>query len=177
MAHIVLLGTCDTKLEELLYLRTEILRAESVQITLIDVGNEDTNHPDITISSKELRDRYGGESTKKASSRSEANSNMAQCATQAVKDLHAEGRIHGIIAAGGSGGTSLASAVMRNALPVGFPKLLVSTVASGDVSQYVEETDITMMYSVVDIAGLNQLLRSVLVSVQIAVVVNVTYSI
>lgn len=87
---------------------------------------------------------------------------MTTYATNVVKELRGKDEIHGIVAAGGSGGTSLASAVMRNALPIGLPKLIVSTVASGDTGGYVEETDITLMYSVVDIAGLNPLLRRIL---------------
>lgn len=87
---------------------------------------------------------------------------MAGCATKTVKKLYEEGKIHGLINAGGSGGTSLAAEVMRNALPIGFPKLIVSTVASGDTGPIVGETDITMMYSVVDVAGLNQVLQNVL---------------
>jgi uncharacterized protein (UPF0261 family) len=90
---------------------------------------------------------------------------MAGCATKLVKELfdHFDGTyVDGIISAGGSGGTSLAAAVMRDALPIGFPKLIVSTIASGDTGPIVEETDITLMYSVVDIAGLNQVLRGVL---------------
>jgi uncharacterized protein (UPF0261 family) len=79
-----------------------------------------------------------------------------------VRDLHGQKKIHAIISAGGSGGTSLAAEVMRNALPIGFPKLIVSTVASGDTGPIVEETDITLMNSVVDVAGLNQILRRVL---------------
>jgi uncharacterized protein (UPF0261 family) len=87
---------------------------------------------------------------------------MAACATKAVKKLYEEREIHAIVSAGGSGGTSLAAEVMRNALPIGFPKLIVSTVASGDTGPIVEETDITLMNSVVDVAGLNQILRRVL---------------
>ncbi|KAF2124138.1 UPF0261-domain-containing protein [Dothidotthia symphoricarpi CBS 119687] len=87
---------------------------------------------------------------------------MASCATKAVKSLFEEKSIHAIIAAGGSGGTSLAAEVMRNALPIGFPKMIVSTVASGDTGPIVQETDITLMHSVVDIAGSNQVLRDVL---------------
>jgi len=78
-----------------------------------------------------------------------------------VKELHGAGNIHGIISIGGSGGTSLSSAVMRSALPIGFPKLIVSTMASGDVSSFIRETDITMMYSVVDVAGRNFILDNV----------------
>ena len=75
--------------------------------------------------------------------------------------LHAEGRLDGILGVGGSGGSSIAAAAMR-ALPVGVPKLLVSTMASGDTRPYVGTTDIAMLYSVVDIAGINGLSERIL---------------
>ena len=71
-----------------------------------------------------------------------------------IRDLAAAGRIHGLLALGGSGGSSVAAGAIQ-ALPVGFPKLLVSTMASGDVGPYVGEADATLMYSVVDVAGIN----------------------
>ena len=70
--------------------------------------------------------------------------------------------VHGVVSAGGTGNTSLASAVMRAVLPIGLPKLIVSTNASSDVSAVVGEADITMMPSIVDIAGSNQLLKRIL---------------
>jgi uncharacterized protein (UPF0261 family) len=80
---------------------------------------------------------------------------MAAGAEEVVKRLHAEGRLDGILALGGSGGSSIATRAMR-ALPVGVPKLMVSTVASGDTRPYVGAVDVTMMYSVVDISGVNR---------------------
>nr|GFD60023.1 hypothetical protein [Tanacetum cinerariifolium] len=68
---------------------------------------------------------------------------MAECATTVVESLYEENFIQGVVAAGGSGGTSIAATVMRHALPVGFPKLIVSTIASGDTGPIVGETDIT----------------------------------
>jgi uncharacterized protein (UPF0261 family) len=87
---------------------------------------------------------------------------MIGCAIPYVAELFQKGQVHGIVAAGGSSGTSLATAVMREAFPVGVPKLMVSTMASGDVRPYIEETDITLMYSVVDIAGTNTMLNQIL---------------
>jgi uncharacterized protein (UPF0261 family) len=75
--------------------------------------------------------------------------------------LAAEGRLHGVLALGGSGGSSIAARAVRD-LPVGLPKLIVSTMAAGDVSPYVGASDVTMTYSVVDIAGINQVSRAVL---------------
>ena len=85
----------------------------------------------------------------------------ARGAATLVRDLHAKGEVAGIIGLGGTGGTTLVTASMR-ALPVGVPKLMVSTVASGDTRAYVGATDVTMMYSVVDIAGINKISRRIL---------------
>lgn len=78
-----------------------------------------------------------------------------------LEQLASEGRLDGVLAVGGSGGSSIAARAVRD-LPVGLPKLLVSTMAAGDVGPYVGASDVTMMYSVVDIAGINQLSRAVL---------------
>src|SRR4029077_16354490 len=90
-----------------------------------------------------------------AGDRGAAVTAMALGAEAIVKRLHAEGRLDGILALGGSGGSSIATRAMR-ALPVGVPKLMVSTVASGDTRPYVGAVDVTMMYSVVDISGVNR---------------------
>ena len=86
---------------------------------------------------------------------------MGRGAAAVIAEAAGSGRIHGVLAAGGSGGSSIAAAVMAG-LPVGFPKLLVSTMASGDVSPYVGAKDVTLMYSVVDVAGINRISRAVL---------------
>lgn len=161
MVSIALLGTCDTKLEELLFLRNVILEA-NVRVILIDVGRSSTSHEAITISQLDLFKRYAEIETLDGRERGDVIQIMADCATKAVRCLKEERSIQGIIAAGGSGGTSLAASVMRDALPIGFPKLIVSTIASGDTGPIVGETDISLMYSVVDVAGLNQVLRDVL---------------
>jgi uncharacterized protein (UPF0261 family) len=86
---------------------------------------------------------------------------MGRGAALVIADLAAHGRVGGVLAAGGSGGSSIAAQVMA-ALPVGLPKLLVSTMASGDVSPYVGARDVCIMYSVVDVAGINRISRLVL---------------
>src|SRR6185312_8300512 len=86
---------------------------------------------------------------------------MGEGAAAILTGLYAEGRVDGVLALGGSGGSSIAARAVRD-LPIGLPKLIVSTMASGDVSPYVGASDVTMMYSVVDIAGINRLSRSVL---------------
>ena len=92
--------------------------------------------------------------------RGEAMEVMSAGAATIVRQLYDQGRFDGIISMAGSGGTSVATAGMRE-LPVGVPKVMVSTVASGDVGPYVGTRDITMMPSVVDVAGLNQISRRI----------------
>ena len=93
---------------------------------------------------------------------------MAEGAAKVVRGLFDAGKIHGVISLGGSAGTTIGTSAMR-ALPVGFPKVMVSTLASGDTRPYVGIKDITMMYSVVDIAGLNRLSRRILANAAAAV--------
>ena len=168
---ILLIGTCDTKLSELLYVRSRILQhAESVTVTLLDAGRTPVSHPAITIPQDILFAKYKGcassSNTTPADlsslSRAEIIETMTACATACVQDLCSESPVHGMISIGGSCGTSIASAVMRDALPFTLPKLIVSTVASGDTSHIVGESDITLMYSIVDIAGSNSILNNVL---------------
>lgn len=169
---VVLLGTCDTKLEELLYLRSQIMHNGDTDVILIDVGRTPAEHEAITITQSHLINKHGNtQDTKSLHTipRGEVISLMSGLATKAVSELYKLGRFQGIVSAGGSGGTSIAAAVMRDAAPIGLPKLIVSTVASGDTGPFVGETDITMMYSVVDIAGLNQVLRSILSNAAAAV--------
>ena len=93
---------------------------------------------------------------------------MARGAASVVSDLFGEGRVDGIVALGGSGGSTIATAAMR-ALPVGTPKLMVSTLASGDTRPYVGAVDITMMYSVVDIAGINSISARIIANAAAAI--------
>ncbi len=81
---------------------------------------------------------------------------MGRGAAEIVRRLHADGRLDGVAGLGGAGGSSVATAAMR-ALPLGTPKLMVSTVAAGDTRLYVGATDLTMMYAVTDIAGINRI--------------------
>ena len=173
MPHIVLLGTCDTKLEELLYLRAQILESSGrdCKVTLIDAGRSPVQHEAITTTQDTLTSKYAPEEgVKDVSSlpRGEVINYMIACATKCLREAYEKGlkakseAIHGIVAAGGTGNTSLASGVMRAVLPLGLPKLIVSTNASSDISPIVGETDITMMPSIVDIAGNNELLKRIL---------------
>jgi len=174
MPHIIILGTCDTKLQELQYLRSQILKGESSgttnRVTLIDAGRSYTDSEDIDVSQNVLTSTYAPPEKQDVSDlpRGEVIKYMISCSIKCVRELYQAGlkdptkAVHGIVSAGGTGGTSLVSAVMREVFPIGFPKLMVSTNASGDTGPVVGETDITMMYSVVDIAGTNSLLKRIL---------------
>jgi len=169
MLIVALLGTCDSKLEELLYLRARILE-EDCDVILIDVGRSPAKHEAITISQTDVCNSAKNDVQVDRLPRGELIKYMTKQATIVVKKLFNDGKIHGIIAAGGSGGTSLVAPIMREALPIGFPKLIVSTVASGDTGPLVGECDITMMYSVVDIAGSNSLLHDIFDNAAAAIV-------
>ena len=156
---IAVIGTCDTKLEAMSFIKHTIILS-GMEAILIDIGSyEPPDSTDINIS---RRDILGEKSWDISSSRGTAMNTMTQALTRTLSRLHAEKSIFGVIGAGGSGNTSVCTTAFREALPIGFPKLMVSTMASGDVSHYVGETDITMMYSVVDIAGMNSILEVVL---------------
>ena len=162
MPTVVLLGTLDTKGHEFDFLRGRV-QAAGCETILIDAGTlgEPLAQPDITHA--EVAAAAGADSATFAADgdRGVAIQAMADGATVIVRRLFAEGKLHGIIGGGGSGNATLATQAMR-ALPVGVPKLVVSTMASGDTRPYVGATDITMMYSVVDIAGINQISRRIL---------------
>jgi uncharacterized protein (UPF0261 family) len=146
MPTVVLLGTLDTKGAEYAFLRDRLLE-HGVDVLLVDAGvNEPAVEPDVPRSELAAVE-YGD--------RGAAVAAMAEGAERVCLRLHAEGRLDGILALGGSGGSSIATRAMR-ALPVGVPKLMVSTVASGDTRPYVGAVDVTMMYSVVDISGVNR---------------------
>jgi uncharacterized protein (UPF0261 family) len=152
---VLLLGTFDTKGHEYAFVRDR-LRELDVEVLLVDAGiNEPVGvEPDV---GRNIVAAAGGariEELAAAGDRGAAVEAMAQGAPVLVRRLFDEGRFDGILALGGSGGSSIATAAMR-ALPVGVPKLMVSTMAAGDTRPYVGATDLTMMASVVDIAGVN----------------------
>ncbi|KAL9595286.1 MAG: hypothetical protein Q9219_006539 [cf. Caloplaca sp. 3 TL-2023] len=161
---IIMVGTCDTKLHEISYLRFKILsHPGDSSITLIDVGREPGSDPAISIPRDEVLKRYGSLDPAKLPSlyRSQVLQIMTECATACLRDLLSTIPVHGVISLGGSGDTSLTSTAMRCALPFLIPKL-ISTVVSGDTAPFIGEADMTLMYSIVDIAGSNNILDSVL---------------
>jgi uncharacterized protein (UPF0261 family) len=161
MAVVALLGTFDSKGEEYAWLK-EQLETHGVEVLPIDVGSFSTN-PLAAVTSDEVIAAAGADAAalRARRDRGEMMTVMGQGAKTIVADLATAGKIHGILAIGGSGGSSVAAPSLQ-ALPVGFPKMLVSTMASGDVSPYVGEVDTSMTYSVVDISGVNSISQAVL---------------
>lgn len=162
MATIAVLGTLDTKGREHAFV-AERIRARGHGTLLIDVGTggEPAVAPDITRSDVAAAGGIDLPALMARGDRGECVSAMAMAAPRLLERLVAEGRIDGVISLGGGGGTAIASAAMR-ALPIGFPKLIVSTLASGNTAPYVGTTDITMMPAVVDVQGLNRISRTIL---------------
>ena len=161
MATVVLLGTLDTKGPEYAFLRDRVLEA-GCEVILVDAGVMSDPSPG-DIGPNEVAAAAGEDRAALAAARDRgpAMAAMTRGATEVVRRLHADGRLDGILGVGGSGGSSLVSAAMQ-ALPVGVPKLIVSTMASGDTRPYVGTSDIAMMYSVVDIAGINGISEKIL---------------
>jgi uncharacterized protein (UPF0261 family) len=159
---VVLVGTLDTKGREYAFLRDRI-RARDVDVLLVDAGilSEPLTKPDVTRQEVAAAAGADVQALADAGDRSAAIEVMGRGATEIILRLQAEGRLDAIGALGGTGGTTLATHVMR-ALPVGVPKLMVSTVASGDTSPYVGHVDVTMTYSVVDVAGINRISAKIL---------------
>ncbi|MBV9280177.1 MAG: Tm-1-like ATP-binding domain-containing protein [Chloroflexi bacterium] len=169
MATVVLLGTLDTKGLEYEFLR-ERVQGEGCDVILVDAGVRGEPLTRADISREEVARAVGADVAELASSgdRGRAVETMAAGARTVVLRLLSEGRIDGILTVGGSGNSSVAAAAMQ-ALPVGLPKLLVSTLASGDTRPYVGAVDIAMMYSVVDIAGVNRISERILTNAAAAI--------
>jgi uncharacterized protein (UPF0261 family) len=161
---VYLLATLDTKGREALYLRDE-LRRLGIEVTVVDVGSigQPSFSPDVT---RDAVYAASGENLARifeARDRGEAVRQAARGAAQLLREHFAQGRVSGVIGIGGSAGTTIATAAMR-ALPLGVPKIMVSTLASGQVRHYVGDKDIFMLNSIVDIAGVNRITRTILSS-------------
>ena len=162
MATVVLMGTLDTKLAEFSWIRDQLLQ-DGCAVTVLDVGtfSDDAGLADITARSVATAAGADLDTLRATADRGAAMDTMATGAAVVVRQLHDRGELDALLAVGGSSGSSVAARAMA-ALRVGVPKLLVSTMASGDVSPYVGESDVTLMYSVVDVAGINSISRAVL---------------
>jgi uncharacterized protein (UPF0261 family) len=159
---VALIGTFDTKGEEFSFLREQIERA-GLRTIMIDVGvlGNPPFKPDVSQAEVAAAANENLEALKTERDRGRSVTAMAVGAKAIVWRLFEQGAIHGVVSLGGSAGTAIATAAMR-ALPCGFPKLMVSTLASGDIKPYVGTTDICMMPSVLDIAGLNYVSRRII---------------
>lgn len=162
MATIAVLGTMDTKGEEHAFVAAQI-QARGHQTLIIDVGALEAPKlkPDITREEVAAAAGIDLASLIARRDRGETVAAMSQAAPIVLARLLAEGKIDGVISLGGGGGTAIGTAAMR-ALPIGFPKIMVSTLASGQTAQYVGSKDIVMFPSIVDVAGLNRISRQIL---------------
>ncbi len=159
---IAILGTMDTKGDEHGFV-AELIRQRGHRTLVIDLGTVGAPQIAADITREEVAQVAGIDlaAIMAKNDRGEAVAAMSAAAPVILSKLEAEGRIDGVISLGGGGGTAIATAGMR-ALPLGFPKLMVSTLASGNTAQYVGVKDIVMMPSIVDVAGLNRISRQIL---------------
>ena len=160
---ILMLGTFDSKGKEFAYLYSELKRRGAQVLTMNTGVLGGTNLFGIDIPAEEVALR-GGESLdvlRRNADRGVAMGVMARGARTICVELQQQGRIHAIIGMGGGGGTSIATTAMQ-ALPVGFPKVCITTLASGNTSEYVGSKDIVLFPSIVDISGINQFSRLII---------------
>jgi uncharacterized protein (UPF0261 family) len=158
---VVLVGALDTKGEEYRFVRDLIIQ-RGLDTLVVDFGvvGDPPFPPDITADEVA---RAGGSSLaelRAGQDKAVAMERMAAGLAKVVRELYDAGRLAGILGMAGSGGTSIATTAMRE-LPVGVPKVMASTVGGGDISAYVGTVDITMMPSVVDVAGINTISRAI----------------
>jgi len=161
MATIAVLGTLDSKGEEHAFV-AGLIAARGHRPLLIDVGTGGpaSIQPDVTREEVAAAGGLDLAALLAKKDRGECVVAMTKAAPVMLAKLAAEGRIQGVVSLGGGGGTAIATAAMR-ALPLGFPKLMVSTLAAGNVAPYLGTKDITMMPSIADVAGLNRLSRTI----------------
>ncbi|WP_376089441.1 Tm-1-like ATP-binding domain-containing protein [Roseomonas sp. CCTCC AB2023176] len=158
MAKVYVIGTMDTKAAELRF-ATDCVRGAGAEALLVDVGTKGHGHA-ADVPAEEVASRHpdGAGAVLGLNDRGLAVVGMAEALT---RWLSARTDIGAVLGLGGSGNTALVTQAMR-ALPVGVPKLMVSTVASGNVAPYVGPSDLALMYSVVDVAGINAISRRVI---------------
>ena len=159
---VCLVGTFDTKGAEFQYVKNQI-ESNGLGTICVNTGiiGESTFQPDITSEEVARAAGMGLSDLRQKADRGHSVTAMAKGARAIVSNLFQRRKINGILSLGGSAGTTIGTSAMQ-ALPVGIPKVMVSTLASGDTSPYVQTKDITMVYSVVDIAGINSITRQIL---------------
>ena len=173
MKTVLLIGTLDTKGQEYAFVR-DLIQAHGIKTYVVDLGTgEPQFKPDVAA---DVIATAGGSSLsaiREKGDRGAAIDVMIAGARAFTRQAFEAQAFDGVLGLGGGGGTALVTAAMRE-LPVGVPKVMVSTMASGNTAPYVDVKDITMMYSVVDIAGLNPLSRKILANAAGAIVGMVT---
>ena len=169
--NIVILATLNTKGEEVVYIR-DLVESRGDRVCLVDVAPLGPAPVDPDYTNKEVAKRGGWDLADLVTEgeRDEVMAVMGEGAANLLLDLYREGRVDGVLAIGGNQGSSIASVAMR-ALPIGLPKFLVSTVASGNIRPYVGHKDIAVMFSVGDmLGGANTVTRSILANAAAALV-------
>ena len=162
MARVLLAGTLDTKGEEYSFVR-ELIHARGHETIVMDLGvlGLPAFEPDVSAADVASAGGASLDMLRSRKDRGTAVDVMMTGGRRLTRDMYAAGRFDGVLGLGGGGGTTMITALMRD-MPVGVPKVMVSTMASGNTAPYVDVKDITLMYSVVDIAGLNPLSRRIL---------------
>ena len=160
MKTVALAGTFDTKREELLYVKN-LLEQLGLSVFTIHTGVFEAGIS-VDVANTEIAEAAGEDMKALAEKRDRAKATavLASGLAKILPRLYAEQRFDGVLSFGGSGGTSLVTPAMR-ALPIGVPKVMVSTMASGNVAPYVGTSDIIMIPSIVDVAGLNEISRTI----------------
>ena len=167
---VCIVGTMDTKGLEFAFIKAQI-ESSGVSTCVVNTGIMGEPQLAADVSADEVARKAGSslQALRDEGDRGNSVAVMAQGAAVIVAEKQAAGEIDGIISLGGSAGTTIGTTAMQ-AVPVGVPKIMVSTLASGDTSPYVQSKDICMMYSVVDIAGINRLSRQILANAAGAIV-------
>ena len=169
MSTVVVIGTLDTKGAEFAF-ALEAIRKAGCETLMVDAGIGEPTGPVADVSASDVA--RAADTTlrtlREGKDRGLAMEAMARGATAHVRKLHAGGQLDAIFSLGGSGGTSIATAAMR-ALPIGVPKLMVSTVAAGNVAPYVGTSDLMMLYPVIDFAGLNTVSERIITNAATAI--------
>ena len=173
MSRVYAIATMDTKGTEIAFV-AERIRACGVEVVTVDVGTKDSAVVMSEVSREQVAAGAASNPLMKTD-RGEAVTAMSAALVEFLVAEHAAGRVAGVIGIGGGGGTALITPALR-ALPVGVPKVMVSTMASGNVGPYVDCADLTMMYSVVDVAGINSVSRRVLANAAHAIAGMVQHS-
>jgi uncharacterized protein (UPF0261 family) len=169
MKTVYILATLDTKGVEAAFVRDQ-LAALRVPAKIVDTGCIGTPAVQADIAREEIFNLAGTSlaAMREKNDRGEAVKAAAKGVTKLISDLHARGEVAGVLGLGGSAGTIIGTSAMR-ALPIGVPKVMVSTLASGTVRQFVGDKDILMLNSIVDILGINRISRPILTNAARAV--------